>query len=125
MITGIGVDLCEVSRMEKIIADGRFPARYFSEEEQSYILSRGRMAAESAAGLFAAKEALVKALGSGLSVPAWRDIRVLHDAQGAPYYALRGENALPPGTRLHLSVSHDGGIAAAFCVAERADEEQS
>ena len=123
MILGAGIDLCAVSRMERLLQDGRFLARFFSAEEQAYIQKRGHAAAQSMAGIYAAKEALTKALGCGLSGGEMRDICVLHDDRGAPYYDLRGAYARLAAEKgvaaLHLSISHDGGMAAAVCMAER------
>ena len=124
MIAGVGLDLCEISRMEKLWQDGRFFARFFSMEEQEYIRGKGSAAAQSMAGIFAAKEALTKALSCGLSGGDMADIAVLHDDTGAPYYDLRGNwtrlAAEKNITALHLSISHECGMAAAMCVAERA-----
>ena len=123
MIAGVGIDLCDISRMEKLLQDGRFLARFFSVEEQAYIHGKGKTAAASMAGIFAAKEALTKTLGCGLSGGELSDIAVLHDESGAPYYDLRGNwarLAVEKGIiRFHLSISHDGGVAAAVCIAER------
>lgn len=122
MIVGIGLDLCEISRMEKLMEDGRFLARYFSAEEQAYIQSKGKGAAQSMAGIFAAKEALGKALGVGITADL-RQVCVTHDLNGAPGYILEGEYARFAEDRrvssFFLSISHDGGMAAAMCVAER------
>ena len=125
MIAGVGLDLCDIARMEKLLQDGRFLARFFSVEEQAYIRGKGKTAAaESMAGIFAAKEALTKALGCGLSGGEMADIAVLHDESGAPYYDLRGNWARLAAekdiTALHLSISHECGMTAAMCVAERA-----
>ena len=123
MIAGVGIDLCEISRMESLLSDGRFLARFFSAQEQAYIQSRGKGAAQSMAGIYAAKEALTKALGTGISCGELKNICILHDAHGAPYYDLRGPYAALAAAktihRIHLSISHDGGMAAAMCVAER------
>ena len=123
MIVGVGLDVCDIARMEKILVDGRFLGRFFSLEEQEYIENKGRGAAATMAGIFAAKEALVKALGTGFTSSSLSDIAVLHDKFGAPYYDLRGEFALHAAQRnitaLHLSITHDGGIAAAVAIAER------
>jgi len=123
MIVGVGIDLCEIARMEKLLVDGRFLGRYFSLEEQEYIENKGKHAADTMAGIFAAKEALAKALGTGFTGTNLQDITVLHDSFGAPYYDLRGEFAVHAAqrniTNLHLSISHDGGIAAAIAIAER------
>ena len=125
MIIGIGMDLCEISRMEKLLSDGRFLARFFSAEEQAYIQSKGKNAAQSMAGIFAAKEALAKALGTGITSGALADICILHDEHGAPYYDLCGSYAEIAKKRqinaLFLSITHEAGIAAAMCVAERKD----
>ncbi len=122
MIAGVGLDVCEIARMERLLPDGRFLARYFSAEEQEYICRKGKCAAQTMAGLFAAKEALVKALGVGISADI-RDISVEHDARGTPRYSLRGAYARLAEERqissFFLSISHDGGLAAAVCVAER------
>ena len=124
MIVGIGVDVCDAARLHALLSeqDGR-AARFFSPEEQAYIDSRGQMAPDTMAGLFAAKEALVKALRTGFLHTRLHVIVVLHDEAGAPFYDLRGQYAAAAArlsvTRLHLSISHDGGMAAAFCIAER------
>ena len=125
MIGGVGIDLCEIARMEKLLTDGRFLARFFSVEEQTYIQARGKGAAQSMAGIFAAKEAFCKALGTGIVYGELRDICVLHDDLGAPRYDLRGKYAEMAKARqisaLFISITHEAGIAAAVCVAERKD----
>lgn len=122
MIIGVGLDVCGIGRMEKLLLDGRFLARFFSAEEQAYIAQKGKGGAQSMAGIFAAKEALVKALGVGITADI-REIAVMHDDHGAPYYSLSGEYARLAEDRrvssFFLSITHDGGIAAAVCVAER------
>lgn len=126
MITGVGLDVCQITRMEELLESGRFLERYFSPEEKEYIRNRGAAAPATMAGIFAAKEALVKALGTGFTDTTLADIVVLHDKFGAPYYELRGEYALHASQRhitsLHLSISHDGGVAAAVAIAERAEK---
>jgi len=122
MIAGVGIDLCEISRMEKLLLDGRFLARFFSVEEREYIQNKGKTAAQSMAGIFAAKEALSKALGTGIAADL-REISVLHDANGAPYYSLSEDYARMAEERgistFFLSITHEAGMAAAVCVAER------
>ena len=125
MIAGVGIDLCEISRMEKLLNDSHFLARYFSPKEQAYIQGKGRGAAQTMAGIYAAKEALAKALGAGIvSADLWA-VEVTHDKYGAPAYELQGEYArLAEDKRISsfsLSITHDGGMAAAVCVAERKD----
>lgn len=121
MIRGLGCDICAISRMEKIMNDTRFLERYFTEYERQYIGAR-KNAAPTAAGIFAAKEALVKALGTGFGPLGPQDVSVRHDGQGAPFYemnektltALHGAGAC----RAMLSVSHDGDSAMAVAVIE-------
>ena len=122
MIRGLGIDLCEIRRMEDAITHPRFLLRVFSEEEQAYILSRKAGAGQTAAGLYAAKEAFLKALGTGICSLALCEIRVAHDEKGAPYYLL-GEKQLEQlaergAESAHLSITHDGGTAAAVCILE-------
>ena len=112
MIRGIGSDLVEVSRLGQALE--RTPtlrARVFTEAESTLPL-------ESLAARFAAKEALAKALGSpgGLS---WQDAEVVVGDSGRPGFELRGEVAeRTAGLQVHLSLSHDGGMALAFVVLE-------
>ena len=122
MITGLGIDLCEIARMETLIRDGRFLERYFNKEEQEYIGSKGQSGPQTMAGIFAAKEALGKALGVGITADL-KEITITHDESGAPHYILMGEYARLAEDRrvslFHLSITHDAGVAAAVCIAER------
>ena len=75
--------------------------------------------AERAAGMFAAKEAVAKALGTGFSGFGFADIEILADEKGQPFVRLRGGAAALAGdVNVHLSISHDGGLAQAFAVIE-------
>lgn len=121
---GIGLDMCEIPRMERLLAkDLSFLQRYFAAEEQAYILSRGETAAQSMAAMFAAKEALLKAMGIGLGGGiSLIDICIAHTEQGQPHYALRGTAAEKlqalGGSRALLSLTHEAGIAAAVALIE-------
>lgn len=118
MIKGIGFDLCEIARMEKNAENEHFLHRFFTEREVAFIRSKGKKRAHTLAGIFAAKEALSKALGTGI-VFELKDVEVLHSEAGQPYYSLTGEaEALAGGDRFLLSISHDGGTAGAVCVRE-------
>ena len=118
MCRGIGIDLCEIARMEKLLADDRFLSRYFTPAEIAYIRGKGVSAAQTAAGMFAAREALAKALGTGIDFDL-RESEITHDDAGQPRYALSGRLAERVGSdRLFLSISHDGGVAAAVCFIE-------
>ena len=121
MIRGLGCDLCAISRMEKIMADGRFLHRYFTEGERAYIAARAR-GAQTAAGIFAAKEALVKALGTGFGSLAPADVEITHDASGAPAYLINEKTLSALQARgaqsAFLSVTHDGDYAMATAILE-------
>ena len=120
MIRGLGCDLCAVARMEKIIQDGRFLARYYTEAECAYIRDR-KMQAQTAAGLFAAKEAFLKAIGVGLfSGVALADIEVVNEESGRPAFAL-GPSARAALERVGASeafvtLSHVKSLATATVV---------
>ena len=121
MLKGIGLDLCRISRMNKLLEDSRFLSRFFSDAEAAYIRSRGSGAAASLAGLFAAREALGKALGGGLDFEL-KEAEVCRTETGAPYFRLSGKLKERVGPdRLFLSISHEGDIAAAVCIVESAD----
>lgn len=122
MILGVGVDLTPIERMRQALGkhDGRLEARLFTARERAFC--RGRAdAAQHFAARFAAKEALLKALGvpEGLR---WHELEVVSGEGGAPRFELHGraqEAAQGVGVRrLHLSLSHAGGQAVALVVAE-------
>lgn len=115
-VRGVGIDLCDISRMEKKLQDDRFLNRFFTPAEAAYIRGRGLSASQSMAGIFAAKEAFLKAVGVGLALPL-QDIEVLHTELGQPYYHLMGkaEEAADGGEAL-LSITHEGLMAAAVCI---------
>lgn len=119
MYKGVGLDLCEISRMEKNLHNTQFINRFFTENETAYILSRGAHAAATLAGLFAAREALGKALGGGIDFEL-KEAEVLHTDKGAPFFRFSGKlKERINGYRVFLSISHDGGIAAAICMIEQ------
>lgn len=112
-IKGLGLDLCAVPRMQELLDSERSLRRMFSEEEERYIRSKGAGAAQTMAGLFAAKEAILKALGTGLSVPM-TDIRIVHTALGQPQAILTGRADF--GGSVQLSITHEGDMAAAVAL---------
>ena len=122
VIRGIGFDLCEISRMEKQTENEHFLNRLFTEKEIDYILSKKKNKAQTMAGIFAAKEALSKALGTGIAFEL-KDVEVQHSETGQPFYVLTGEPAKLSGNdRFLLSISHDGGIVGAVCIREGKEE---
>ena len=116
MCKGIGIDICEIARMEKILKDDRFLNRFFTPDEIAYIRGKGVSAAQTAAGHFAAREALAKALGTGIDFDL-KEAEIRHDPSGCPYFSLSGCVAARVGKdRVLLSITHDGGVAAAVCI---------
>lgn len=124
MIKGIGVDLCEVDRIEAAIArhGERFLSRIYTDAERAYCDSKpNRM--ERLAGRFAAKEAAMKALGTGWRRGvAWREFEVARAASGQPIVLLHGmaaEIASHLGvSRALVSISHVQSMAVAQVVME-------
>lgn len=116
MCKGIGIDLCEIARMQTLLDEGRSLRRMFTEEEQAYIAGKGASAAQTMAGMFAAKEAVLKALGTGMTIPM-TDVFISHTELGQPIVTLAGKAAEFGGTML-VSITHEAGMAAAFAVWE-------
>lgn len=124
MILGIGMDLVEIGRIARLIAGpaaraDRFLDRCFTREERSYCDARADRAGRYAAR-FAAKEAAAKALGAPPGL-RWKDLEVRR-AEGAPAMDLRGPAAAAAARlgveRVHLTLTHDAGVAAATVVLE-------
>jgi holo-[acyl-carrier protein] synthase len=121
-ILGLGVDICEIARMERALArHPTMPARVFTPEEIAYCEAKARPA-ESYAGRFAAREAVIKALG-GYRRRRWQDISITRHPSGAPSIALSGnakQRADALGvTRVLITFSHEKTNAVAFAVAVR------
>ena len=121
-IVGLGVDICEIARMERAL--DRHPtmrARVFTPEEIAYCDSKARPA-ESYAGRFAAREATIKALG-GYRGKRWQDICVTRHPSGAPMIALDGHAAgraeMLGISRVLITFTHEKTNAVAFAVAVR------
>jgi holo-[acyl-carrier protein] synthase len=126
-ILGTGIDLIEVARIERAInrplTGGRFRARVFTDGEIAYCESRGLPRYQSYAGRFAAKEATMKALGTGWNRNVgWSEIEVVRQRGQAPTIKLWGkaaEFAHKRGiTAFHLSITHTATTAMAHVIAE-------
>ena len=127
MIAGIGLDLCDIARMAGAIERDRFIDRVFTPAEAGRIRAASQARrAEIAAGLFAAKEAVSKALGTGLAGMGMAEVEILPDAAGCPRCALSGRaheraRALCRGEyTVWVSITHESGLAAASAVLEAA-----
>ena len=115
-----GVDIIEISRIRDVLNSyqSRFLKRIFTDPEIAYC--RGR--APNLAGRFAAKEATMKALGTGVRGVSWKDIEISRKDSGAPYVLLHGRAARRAdilGLKdVSLSISHSRDYAVAFVVLE-------
>lgn len=115
MIVGIGVDLVDIPRFERSLErTPRLLERLFADAERA-------LRPHSLAARYAAKEALIKALGGSDGVH-WTDIEIASEPSGRPVFALSGTTAATVAERgidaLHLSLSHDADVAIAYVIAE-------
>jgi len=122
MIIGIGVDIIELDRVKKAISSEAFIKRVYSAGEIEYCKARGKSSVQSFAGRFAAKEAILKAFGTGLRGGELVDIDVYNDELGCPRVRLHGwfgELAEKKGVKnIWISISHSKNSAVAQCVLE-------
>lgn len=123
MIVGVGIDIIEVERLARDLADkDGLAEEIFSAKELAYCRKK-RYPSQHFAARFCAKEALFKALGSGKrGRMSWRDVETVNDANGLPALTLRGAtkeraNKLKV-TRIHASLSHSRQVAAACVILE-------
>ena len=123
VIRGIGIDLCDISRMKKAASQHGFCERVFSPEEIEYASSKAEPAAHYAAA-FAAREALAKACGCGIAGMGMDACFVRRTDQG-PLLQFSDKFAVRLKAmgvaKAFLSLSHDGGVAAAVVVLEGED----
>ncbi len=130
MIVGLGSDLVRIDRLEKALlrfGDG-FARRVFTDGERQLCDARKNRAA-CYAKRFAAKEALTKALGTGMRGGIWfQDVEVLNDDLGRPVMTVSGaarERMQHLGAETtHVSLSDEGGFALAFVVLERQGDQR-
>ncbi len=122
-IVGIGTDLARIERFRKFLEPGnKVLERIFTSAERAYSLRMNDPAVHFAAR-FAAKEAFLKALGTGLRDGlSWQQVEVIRDELGCPSLNLCGvaadKMAARGGRQVHLSYSHDGDYAVATVVME-------
>jgi len=113
MIDGIGIDVVDIERF-KLSLD-RTPGlleKLFTDNERTKPL-------QSLAARFAAKEALAKALNAGKGL-SWHEAEIINLESGKPAFLFRGEIAeIVDGAMVHVSLSHDAGIASAIVIVER------
>lgn len=122
MIAGVGTDIIEIKRVEQSIEryGQKFLDRLFTQKEQEYCLKH-RESSTHFAGRFAVKEAIAKALGTGISETlGWLDIEILNDQSGKPLMSLKkhARDAFDSPI-IHISISHGRDYAVAFAIVER------
>lgn len=124
MIYGTGLDIIEVSRIKKSLDkhEGRFEERIFTSQEIDYCRSKPDPS-KHFAGRFAAKEAVLKSLGTGLADGiAWKDMEITNEQTGRPVLNIsgRGKEIFESLSlkQIHISISHDNAYAIAQAVAE-------
>jgi len=125
LIVGIGIDVLEISRLRRSLAEHgtRFTSRVFTPAEREFCLSRSDPAPHFAAR-FAAKEALFKAIGTGWAKGVrWQDVEVRRDGARPPDLHLSGEAARRCRTlgvsAVHISLSHSENTAVAAVILEK------
>ena len=124
MIIGCGIDLVKIERIEKIIKrwGNNFTSRIFTPLEEEYCEKKKGNKFQSYAGKFAAKEALLKALGLGLRGANWKEIEIKNDELGQPIIDTSGKLkniALTKGvSKYFISISHSKDYAIAQVILE-------
>lgn len=120
MILGIGTDIIEIKRIEEaILKNERFLEKVFSEEEIDMFKKRN-MKSEVIAGNFSAKEAISKALGTGIRNFSLNEIEILRDELGKPIVKLSSniEEIIAKNYKISVSISHNKTTAISFAILE-------
>ncbi len=109
---GNGIDLIKIDRFDKLKKNDNFLKSVFLESELKYI-EKANYSSNTIAGLYAAKEAFLKAIKKGINDYSMLDIEILHDNDNAPFIILH--NSLKDKyTNISVSISHDGDYAIAI-----------
>ncbi len=111
MIIGIGLDLVDVERISRAMSNPRFVQRVLTQRERAQCRT-----VESVAGRWAAKEAIAKAVGTDLT---WQQVEILSGAGGAPEVHILSTGYTSEVHRLHVTISHERGHAAAVAILEK------
>mgnify|MGYP003328062082 CR=1 FL=1 len=124
MIYGIGCDITKISRFEKWVQNESMIDRFYNPEERPDATASFGRKCEFYAGRFPVKEALSKALGSGIFVLNLKEICVRKNTEGKPELLLTGktrqmvESRCGKNFRVHISISHEKEYALAYAVIE-------
>lgn len=119
----IGVDIVEIKRIERAMEMSQFLTRICTDEEREFLRTKN-FAPQTVAGIYAAKEAVSKAIGTGLGEGVgFHDIEVSHDQLGRPTVIFHGiaksKVEEQGGGRAVLSISHEKDYAVAMCLIHR------
>lgn len=117
MIKGIGVDLVEMDRMEKLVTNERFVKRILTADEQALFQTLGhKRKVEFLAGRFACKEAYSKAIGTGIGKEvSFQSLSILTNELGAPFFADYPHQEYTA----HVSIAHTDTMATAYVILEQ------
>lgn len=121
MIFGIGIDLVEIDRIETVLnrKGSRLIDKILSEKEKELYLSQGNRGIEFLAGRFAGKEAVAKALGTGINKQlTWKNIEILNMNSGKPFVNISSDYWKDRDFIYHISISHVKKIAMAEVIIE-------
>lgn len=115
-----GVDIVDVRRIEKILEKRKdsFIKKIFTEKEKEYLENK-KYRANTIAGLFASKEAISKAIGTGIGKISWKDMEIQHRKNGQPFIKLSNKILNTHNiVDLTVSISHEKNYAIAFVVGQ-------
>ena len=120
MIVGIGNDIIEIERIEKAISKEGFIAKVYTQREIENIVKRGNRA-ETYAGIFSAKEAISKAIGTGVREIALTDLDILNDDLGKPYVIVSDKlnkiiQRKKENYQIEIAISHSKKYATAMAI---------
>ena len=120
MIVGIGNDIIEIERIEKAISKESFKDKIYTQRELENIKKRGNRA-ETYAGVFSAKEAISKAIGTGVREFSLTDLEILNDDLGKPYVVVSEKldkilKAKKEDYQIEISISHSRKYATAMAI---------
>ena len=120
MIIGIGNDIIEIERIEKAISKEGFKNKVYTERELENIIKRGNRM-ETYAGIFSVKEAISKAIGTGVREFSLLDLEILNDDLGKPYVIVSEKvdkilKSKKNDYRIEISISHSKKYATAMAI---------
>ena len=115
----VGIDIVQISQVKKIKNLERFLTRFYNIEEIKYIATKKAKQEQTIAGIFAGKEAFLKALEIGIGKISLKNVIVAHNQNNAPYIVMNDEVKDIIGkfgySRVDLSISHGGNYSIAIC----------